>query len=198
MNVDPLRYKDVVVAEVAIRLAGARDAEGIASVHAAAWRTAFTFLPSRFLEAMTASAVLEKWKGALLDPTTSLFVAVDDGCVVGFLHVRADGHEGEVMALYVDPSRWRHRVGSTLLAFGEAWLVAHGVDTGVLWTAKESQQSRSFYEDRGWVASGDEQTQHLRPTDIALHEVEYRKSLASISPRARPRGDPKPSPLDGN
>jgi GNAT superfamily N-acetyltransferase len=107
-----------------------------------------------------------------------MFVAIDDGCVVGFLQVRADGHEGEVMALYVDPSRWAQCVGSTLLAFGEAWLVAHGVDTAVLWTAKESQQSRVFYEHRGWVATGDEQTQHLGPTDIELHEIEYRKSLA--------------------
>jgi ribosomal protein S18 acetylase RimI-like enzyme len=168
----------VVVAEVAVRLAGARDAEDIASVHASAWRAAFTFLPSRFLEAMTASAVLGKWKGAVLDPTTSLFVAVNDGFVVGFLQVQADGHEGEVMALYVDPSRWGQRVGSTLLAFGEEWLVAHGIDTAVLWTAKESQQSRRFYEGRRWIASGEEQTQYLGPTDIAIHEVEYRKSLA--------------------
>jgi GNAT superfamily N-acetyltransferase len=167
-----------VVAEVAIRLAGARDAEEIAGVHASAWRAAFTFLPSRFLEALTASAVLGKWKGDLLRPTTSVFVAIDAGCVVGFLQLRADSHEGEVMALYVDPSRWGRSVGSTLLAFGEAWLVAHGVDTAVLWTAKESQQSRTFYEHRGWVGSGDEQTQHLDPTEVALHEVEYRKSLA--------------------
>ena len=166
------------MAEVAIRLAEARDAEGIASVHSSAWRTAFTFLPWRFLEAMTASAVLGKWKGAVLRPTTSLFVAVTDGCVVGFLQVRADGREGEVMALYVDPSRWGQRVGSTLLSFGEEWLLAHGVDSAVLWTAKESQQSRGFYEDRGWVASGDEQTQYLGATEIALHEIEYRKSLA--------------------
>ena len=81
------------------------------------------------------------------------------------------------MALYVDPSRWGQRVGSTLLAFGEEWLVAHGVDTAVLWTAKESQQSRGFYEAREWVASGDEQTQYLGPADIALHEIEYRRWL---------------------
>lgn len=166
------------MAEVAIRLAELGDAEGIASAHSSAWRAAFTFLPARFLEAMTTSAVLEKWKGAVLDPTTSLFVAVSDGCVVGFLHVRADGREGEVMALYVDPSRWGQRVGSTLLAFGEEWLVAHGVDTAVLWTAKESQQSKGFYEAREWVASGGQQTQHLGPTDIAVDEIEYRKTLA--------------------
>lgn len=166
-----------MVAEVAIRLAEAGDAEGIAIVHASAWRAAFTFLSSRFLEAMTASAVLGKWKGDLLRPTTSVFVAIDDGCVVGFLQLRADGNEGEVMSLHVDPSRWGERVGSTLLDFGEAWLGAEGVDAAVLWTARESQQSRGFYEHRGWVASGGEQTQFLGHTGVALHEVEYRKSL---------------------
>ena len=168
----------MTVPEVAIRPAEAKDAEDIASVHAAAWRAAFTFLPSRFLDAMTVSAVLEMWKGELLGPTTPMFVALNDGCVVGFLQVRVDSHEGEVMSLYVDPSAWGRGVGSTLLAFGEAWLADHGVDTAVLWTAEESQQSRRFYEHRGWVASGDEQTQYLGPADVALHEIRYRKSLA--------------------
>ena len=166
------------MAEVAIRAAELSDAEAIASVHASAWRTAFTFLPSRFLEAMTAGAVLAKWEADLVLPTTSMFVAISEGDVIGFLQVRADGDEGEVMSLYVDPLRWRQRVGSTLLDFGEAWLVSQGVDSAALWTARESPQSRSFYEDRGWVASGGEQTQVLGPANVALHEVEYRKSLA--------------------
>jgi GNAT superfamily N-acetyltransferase len=160
-------------------LADAGDAAGIASVHAAAWRAAFTFLPARFLETMTASAVLEKWEVDLRRTTSSMFVAVDDGDLVGFLQLRADDHDGEVMSLYVDPSRWDQGIGSALLAFAEAWLVTHGVGDAVLWTAKESRQSRSFYERRGWVASGDEQTQLVGPTGVALHEVEYRKSLTS-------------------
>jgi GNAT superfamily N-acetyltransferase len=165
------------VAEVAIRAAEVSDAGAIARVHASAWRTGFTFLPSRFLEAMTASAVLPKWEGDLGRPTTSMFVAVSEGDVDGFLQVRADGDDGEVMSLYVDPLRWRQGVGSTLLDFGEAWLVSQGVGTGVLWTARESLQSRRFYEERGWMASGAEQTQLLGPAKVSLHEVEYRKSL---------------------
>jgi GNAT superfamily N-acetyltransferase len=165
------------VAEVAIRAAEVSDAEAIASVHASAWRTAFTFLPSRFLEAMTTRAVLAKWEADLGLPTTSMFVAVSEGEVIGFLQVRADGNDGEVMSLYVDPLRWRQRVGSTLLDFGEAWLISQGVGTAVLWTARERLQSRSFYEERGWMASGNEQTQVLAPANVALHEVEYRKSL---------------------
>jgi GNAT superfamily N-acetyltransferase len=178
---DSQRDETVLVVSVSVRLAEARDADEIADVHASAWRAAFTFLPARFLEAMAASAVVGKWEGDLARPTTSLFVAIDRGGIVGFLQLRADGHAGEVMALYVDPSRWGQSVGSTLLAFGEAWLVAEGADAGVLWTAKESQQSRTFYEHRGWVPTGEEQTQHLGPTDVPLHEIEYRKWFAPSS-----------------
>ena len=128
---------------------------------------------------MTASAVLEKWVGDLARRTTALFVAIEDRGAVGFIQLRADDHDGEVMSLYVDPSRWSQGVGSALLAFGEGWLATHGADTAVLWTATRSRQSRGFYEHRGWFATGDEQTQHLGPTDVVLHEVQYGKSLAS-------------------
>ncbi len=164
--------------EAAIRSADASDAADIASVHVAAWRAAFTFLPPRLLEGMTADAVLPKWRGDLGDPTSSMFVAVGDGGVVGFLQLRADETDGEVMSLYVDPARWSQGVGTTLLSFGEEWLVSHGVGEAVLWTARESRQSRSFYERRGWAASGGEQTQLIGPTAVELHEVEYRRSLS--------------------
>src|SRR5687768_4264009 len=90
---------DWCVAEIAIRLAGERDAEGIARVHAAAWRAAFTFLPARFLEGMTTDAVLGMWSDNLAGPST-MFVAVEDEHVAGFLQLGADGDVGEVRALY--------------------------------------------------------------------------------------------------
>jgi GNAT superfamily N-acetyltransferase len=172
------------VAEIAVRIAEAGDAEAIASIHSSAWRAAFTFLPAPFLEAMSPSAVVGKWEGSLRDSTTSMVVATSDD-VVAFLQLRADGDDGEVMALYVDPARWDEGIGSTLLAFGEAWLVSQGVGSALLWTARDSQQARSFYERRGWVASGDEQTQLVGPTGVALHEVEYRKALRQPPPSGR-------------
>lgn len=125
---------------------------------------------------MTAGAVVGIWNERLADATSSMFVAVEDGRILGFLQIRADGHEGEIMSLYVDPSAWTRGVGSRLLEFGETWLAAEGASIGHLWTARESRQSRGFYEHRRWIASGREQTQML-PSDVALHEVEYRKSL---------------------
>lgn len=162
---------------ITIRPADASDADGVASVHSAAWQAAFTFLPSRFLEAMTPAAVLGQWTGNLSDPKGPFFVAADGALVIGFVQFRSDRREGEVLSLYVHPSAWSQGVGSALLAFGETSLLGSGVEVARLWTAKESQQSRRFYEHRGWLASGREQTQYLGPANVALHEVEYRKFL---------------------
>jgi len=164
------------VVEVAIRPAEASDADEIASLHAAAWQAAFRFLPSRFQEGMTARVVLGKWREDLASSTTSMFVAIRGG-VTGFIQLRIDGRQGEVLSLYVDPASWSQGVGSSLLAFGESWLEAQGVHTAMLWTAQESEQSREFYEHRGWSASGRSQVQQLGPADVALHEVEYCKPL---------------------
>lgn len=166
------------MAEPAIRVADADDAQPIASVHAAAWRAAFTFLPPHFLEGMTPEVVLPKWQDDLRSAASSIFVATRDEHVVGFLQLRPDRQAGEVMSLYVDPSNWGQGIGSDLLAFGESWLLTRFAVRAFLWTAKESSQSRGFYESRGWSATGNEQTQLLGPSDTALHEVEYRKSLA--------------------
>jgi ribosomal protein S18 acetylase RimI-like enzyme len=162
---------------ITIRPADASDADRIASVHSTAWQAAFTFLPSRFLEAMTPAAVLGQWTASLADPKGPFFVAAEGGLVVGFLMFRADGDEGEVLSLYVHPSAWSRGVGSALLALGETSLLGSGVQVARLWTAKDSQQSRQFYEHRGWLASGREQTQYLGPANVALDEVEYWKPL---------------------
>lgn len=166
------------VSQVDVRPATNADAARIAVIHSSAWRAAFTFLPNRFLEAMSPDLVRGQSEHAIVESRTSMFVAVQPESVVGFLQVRADGDSGEVMSLYVDPSNWSQGAGSTLLAFGETWLVDRGVKSAVLWTARESQQSRDFYEHRGWHASGADQTQLLGPAGVALHEVEYRKPVA--------------------
>src|SRR5207253_388482 len=158
--------QDGGVPGAAIRIAQASDAPEIAAIHSAAWRQAFTFLPADFLEAMTAEAVLAMWEISVLQPSPSMFVAVHTGSVVGFVQLRCDVDVGEVMALYVEPASWRSGVGSALLGFAESWLAERGTTTTMLWTARDSQQSRRFYESRGWEASGGSQTQQLGPAGV--------------------------------
>ncbi len=157
-----------------VRLALRDDASGIAATHSAAWRAAFTFLPSEFLDALSTEVVLPKWERDLANTDSSMFVAENDELIGGFLQL-ANSH-AEVMSLYVDPLVWRTGVGSLLLEFGEALMGDRGGPSVMLWTARESTQSRSFYERHGWSATGRVQSQTLAP-GVDLHEVEYVKRL---------------------
>ncbi len=162
------------MAHAAIRPARVSDVADIARVHVAAWRRAFTFLPEAFLRAFTDELSQRKWAVDVADLDSSMFVATTDSVVTGFLQVSAQN--SEVMSLYVEPASWAHGVGSTLLAFGEQWLRDQGTEAAELWTARDSEQSRAFYERRSWIGTGEEQSQTLAP-GVTLHEVKYRKPL---------------------
>lgn len=163
------------MAAFTLRPAAEGDCYGIARAHAAAWRAAFTFLPQAFLDALTTEIVLPKWQSDFNDPASSLFVATRGDQLGGFLQL-AHGRP-EVMSLYVDPAIWRLGVGSLLLAAAESVMKERGNFTAVLWTARDSDQSRRFYEGRGWEATGKSQSQTLAP-GVDLEEVEYAKRLA--------------------
>lgn len=167
------------VNEVGITPASAGDVESIARINVDAWRAGFVaFLPSEFLNSLTADSVIESWAQAIWDETKPIFAAARAGNVVGFLQVLAtpqEGH-GDIRALYVHPSEWGRGVGSSLLAFGESWLAYSGPRTASLWTAQESTQSRQFYEHRGWQATGETITQYLRDS-VPLREVQYQKPI---------------------
>lgn len=165
----------VQVTAFAMRSARNDDSEGIARAHSAAWRAAFTFLPETFLEALTPDAVVSKWRRDLADPASSLFVATRGEWLGGFLQLAHAN--AEVMSLYVDPSVWRIGVGSMLLTYGESILADRGEPSALLWTARDSSQSRRFYERHGWVPTGREQRQTLT-SGVVLDEVEYTKALA--------------------
>src|SRR5215470_15005851 len=99
-----------------IRPARAEDADGIAAVHASAWQAAYPgIVPARTLEAFTVGSRRKYWAGVKFDDQASdrpIFVAVEDGDVVGFAawgpsrdaDIRFDA---ELYVLNVDPRRWR-------------------------------------------------------------------------------------------
>lgn len=157
-----------------VRPARGDDAVGIAAAHSAAWRSGFTFLSVSFLDALSPDVVLPKWERDLANSDSSMFVAERDERIGGFLQL-ANTHS-EVISLYVDPSVWRIGVGSMLLAFGEVALSDRGEESAMLWTARDSTQSRSFYERHEWLATGRSQSQNLAP-GVDLHEIEYSKRL---------------------
>src|SRR5690349_10499643 len=100
-----------------IRPATAEDAAELARIHTAAWEVAYAgLLPAETIEEHAAQRG-SAWSGILGGSDHGTLVAEEDGRIVGFASVgpsrdddAAEG-EGELLAIYVDPARWRSGAG---------------------------------------------------------------------------------------
>lgn len=150
---------------IAIRRARPADAEAIAAVHVATWRSAYPgILPDSYLAGLSVDRQTLLWRRTLVAPPAghATFVAVATGAdspdplsptVVGFASggrlrdgTRRDA--GEIETLYVADD-WRDRgVGRRLMRALAAHLNVVGCRSVVLWVLKENP-SRWFYRRLG-------------------------------------------------
>jgi len=115
-----------------------------------------------YADAAHRDAVIALWKtvfgytSAHNDPGRSLdrkighddlvFVAVDDGAVVGTIMAGYDGHRGWLYSLAVRSDYRRRGVGTALLRHAEARLEALGCDKINLQVVGGNEAARAFYE----------------------------------------------------
>jgi ribosomal protein S18 acetylase RimI-like enzyme len=138
-----------------IRPARPDDVDGIAAVHAAAWQAAYPgIVPASTLQAFTVADRRKHWAGARLDdraPDRPVFVALDDGAVVGFAVCGPPRDpdmpfDAELYVINVDPGHWRRGVGRRLFARCVEHLSASGRRSFYLWVLTANGRARRFYE----------------------------------------------------
>ncbi len=139
----------------AVRPATSADVAGIAAVHVRAWQVAYAnVFPAPLLDALSPERRAAQWSRTLEDPAFDLLVAAGDE-VRGFVSLGPSERvtdAGEVWAIYVDPSSWRHGLGTLLLDGAVERLTERGYSEAILWTLARTAQSRAFYEANGWIA----------------------------------------------
>lgn len=161
----------------AVRPATPEDARAIASVKVASWQgTYIGVVPQQLLDAMDVEEHTRMWEQWLSAGTNAVFVAEQDGVVVGFVNVGPCDHRegmGELYAIYVHPEAWNTGAGLALMEAGVEWLAErwHGA---ILWVAEDNPRARRFYELYGWVA-GETRVLDVLP-GAPVPEVLYRLS----------------------
>ncbi|WP_025618191.1 GNAT family N-acetyltransferase [Salinispora cortesiana] len=138
----------------AIRPATAADAAAVAAVYVRSWRAAYAeLLP----QAVLASLDEVDWARRFCsrrDPARSTLLAFTPGRVVGVVMAGPDRQDpllAEIYAIYVLPEIQGQGVGAALLDAAIAPLDAAAVR---LWCAAANNNSRRFYERRGFVLDG--------------------------------------------
>jgi GNAT superfamily N-acetyltransferase len=150
-----------------IRDARPADAEAIAAINAAGWRAAYAGIIERDrLAALPVGAWAREIRANLEDASGGTFslVAEIDGEPVGSCFVLGPGRDrdlgpdiAELVAIYVDPPRWRRGIGSALLLAAHERAARAGFAEMSLWTLSANEAARAFYERHGWRPDGSEQ-----------------------------------------
>lgn len=167
-----------------VRPATAADADAIARVHVRGWQVAYAhLLPAEFLNALSVDERYERWWRQLAELASDQHVLVAEGedGVCGFASVGPSrdtdtaAGTGELMALYLDPGRWRRGIGTRLQRQALNALAWDGFRTAILWVLSGNERAVFFYERTGWVPDG-----HCKDEpqgDVVLREVRYRRTL---------------------
>jgi len=140
---------------IVIREATAADSQGIARVLVDGWQTTYVrILPADFLASFTYDQHEAGTRGLLdsLPSSSAVFVAAEDGAVVGVAVIREvnEGNEfsSELDAIYVSPPMQRRGIGRRLVQRVLQWLDDRGNRSMLVWVLRDNPYRR-FYEDLG-------------------------------------------------
>ncbi|RCV56540.1 GNAT family N-acetyltransferase [Marinitenerispora sediminis] len=163
-------------AAVRVRRAAAGDGRAIATVRVSGWRAAYRgIVPDAFLDRMAPDPAAREGLLRAPRPGVREYLAEVGGDVVGWLaagpsrdpdHAAAGVHE--IYACYAVPGHWRRGVGRALMAaalrdIGEGRAVS-------LWTFRDNERARRFYEACGFSPDGRERDFHA---GAPIPEVRY-------------------------
>lgn len=139
----------------AIRPARAEDAEAIATINVACWRSAYRdIIDPAILAGHSVTESAGRWRRYLSARNSTILVAEENGQVLGFgsgcpqrdPHLAAIGYSGEISTLYVLPQEQGRGIGSRIMASLARNLVHTGHTSASVWVLERNGLGRRFYE----------------------------------------------------
>jgi GNAT superfamily N-acetyltransferase len=170
---------------VLVRDATVGDARRIEEIRVRTWRVAYRHvLPPEDLDAMPIDET--RWAHRIMEPPPGwgIYVAEDEGRIIGFASIGPSRDEqgvGELYAIYVEPEAWSTGAGRALIEHAEEGLRA-GWAESTLWVLEDNPRAQRFYERAGWELDGLRKVETFVGAEVA--EVRYRKRLTSSRSRA--------------
>ncbi|MGQ0849768.1 MAG: GNAT family N-acetyltransferase, partial [Actinomycetota bacterium] len=117
---------------ITVRPATVDDSSPLAEIHVRSWQEAYQgILTADFLASLSIPDRVAFWETRLssLEQNEAVLVAEVGAILAGFVLLgpaRDKSGDGEVLAIYLDPDRWRQGIGSTLMAAAQERLASHG------------------------------------------------------------------------
>jgi N-acetylglutamate synthase-like GNAT family acetyltransferase len=155
----------VVDREIRVRTAVAADGVEIGEAHAAAWIAAYDHIFDPDFLRMAAEGRRAGWPHSihrLLVAPNILLVGEIDGRVMGFAHAAPlpETRGAEVRGFYCHPDAWGTGVATKLMTRC-LLAVRDDAEEVFLWTLRDAQRARHFYEKVGFCATGQTRAESL-------------------------------------
>jgi ribosomal protein S18 acetylase RimI-like enzyme len=173
--------------QVVVRTAGAADAEAVAAVEIAAWKTAYRgIVPDWVIDGLDLEQEAAVWRGRLRQQevvrvaVAELDESPEPRRLVGYVtEAPARGADeaglGEVWAIYVDPAAQGRGAGRALMDAAVRALANRGFAEAILWVFEANTAARGFYERMGWSPDGASKPYEIG--GVSPLELRYRKRL---------------------
>jgi GNAT superfamily N-acetyltransferase len=168
------------------------DAEAVAAVHIRSWQAGYAgIMPDEVLGRLNVTAWAQRRRdlGTAEEehPFRTLLAEEESGELAGFTTVGPyrnnqdrddlDHAYGEILTMYVDPTRWGTGVGRRLMSAARDALVERGWTSLRLWVLADNSRARRFYERAGLVTDGERSTYELQRSGgrppVGLIELRY-------------------------
>jgi ribosomal protein S18 acetylase RimI-like enzyme len=159
-----------------VRLAVIDDADGIARVHVASWRTTYLgLLPDDFLSSLSEESYTDRWRRVIGDGLSRVFVVDHDAEIVGFASCGREragetGFSGELYAIYILDGAQRQGHGRELVRAVAGALREMKLADMIVWVLRDNTAARHFYERLGGVYV---RAQPITIGTATLEEVSY-------------------------
>lgn len=178
-----------------IRRERPEDAAAVADVHVRTWQAAYAgIMPGEVLARLNVAAWAQRRRDvgtAEPDHPFVTLVAEEGGTMVGFATAGPyrngqdaddlDPRYGEILSMYVDPTRWGTGVGRALMGAVLAETAGHDWPELRLWVLEENTRGRRFYERAGLVPDGERSAFELQRAagrlPVTLTELRYVRRL---------------------
>jgi ribosomal protein S18 acetylase RimI-like enzyme len=138
-----------------VRPATLEDAEAIARVNVATWRSAYRgLLPDDFLAALDEANYAERWRRLIGEGSGRVFVAEGPEGIVGFAsggreRAGEHGYAGELYAIYILDGAARRGHGRELVRAVAGALREMKLPDMIVWVLRDNTRARGFYERLG-------------------------------------------------
>ena len=131
-----------------------KEIKSISKIYIDSWKITYHNLVSyEYLESLNYHDAEKKWTEFLNNETNFIFVAKQNSEIVGFVAGCIDDKnlEGELYALYVDPTLKNSGIGSKLLNTFFDYIKEKNMTKAIVWAMSKNKNAISYYKNKGAV-----------------------------------------------